>query len=99
MHLPRTHGRTAIGKHPEIAILLSWLVPGAGEVYLGRRCQGAALIVAFLTLAIPIWANLLPYLILVWPTLVVWVIGQVRVWRAAGVRPSDYTRLRRGGPA
>src|SRR3954463_11125580 len=57
------------GKRPELAILLSCLVPGLGEVYLGRRQQGAALVVVFLALAIPVWVNAVPYLILVWPTL------------------------------
>jgi hypothetical protein len=47
---------------------------------------------SFFAFAIPVWAGAVPYTAFVWPALVVWVIGQVSVWRGAGVHPRDYIR-------
>ncbi|MCO5168624.1 MAG: hypothetical protein M9894_19970 [Planctomycetes bacterium] len=38
----------ARGKHPELAALLAWLVPGAGHVYAGQRIKGLVSMVLLL---------------------------------------------------
>ncbi len=40
---------------PIVALILAWLIPGAGHVYLGRRLRGA---VIFLTIAATFWAGM-----------------------------------------
>jgi TM2 domain-containing membrane protein YozV len=87
----------ARSKRPEVAILLSWMVPGLGEVYLGRRRRGLVLIALFLVFAVPVWAQAVAYVVFIWPLLAIWVVGQIGVWRAAGVRPRDYIRPRADG--
>jgi hypothetical protein len=37
------------------------------------------------------------YVVFIWPLLAIWVVGQIGVWRAAGVRPRDYIRPRADG--
>jgi hypothetical protein len=38
--------RPVNGRHPGIAWLLGWLVPGGGHLYLGQRARGTVLLVA-----------------------------------------------------
>lgn len=38
----------ARGKHPELAALLAWLIPGAGHIYAGHRKKGIASLVLVL---------------------------------------------------
>ncbi len=40
---------------PIVAVLLAWLIPGAGHFYLGRRVRG---IIIFLVIAVTFWAGI-----------------------------------------
>jgi TM2 domain-containing membrane protein YozV len=81
-------------KRPELAIVASWVIPGLGQVYLGARRLGWTLVAVFLVFAIPIWAQLAPYEVAVWPALAVWAVAQVDVWRRAARVPRDYLEPR-----
>jgi hypothetical protein len=41
--------------HPFVALILAWLIPGAGHVYLGRRTRG---IILFITVSALFWAGM-----------------------------------------
>lgn len=74
----------------EIAIVLSWLVPGLGHMYLGRFVPGLAFSAVFFALAVPAYVGALSLLTVLLPVLIVWVASQVALWRALGARPTDY---------
>jgi hypothetical protein len=67
------------------ALVLSWVLPGLGELYLGLP-RGPALVVlaVFLLVAIPVWASLVPYVLALPFVLAVWLWGQARVRRLTG---------------
>ena len=89
-------GRAALARQPMTpsgqprarvarAILLSWVLPGAGELLLGLpRRPAIALLLAFLVVAIPIWASLVPYIAALPFAVAVWLTGQARVRRLTG---------------
>lgn len=58
-------------------LVLSWLIPGTGDWYLGlNRRRAFSLIVIYLLLAIPTWSQLVPVWMGVVSALPVWFWGQ-----------------------
>lgn len=86
--------KRALGRRPEVAIAASWILPGLGQLYLGARGPGLVLVAISLALAIPVWAQLVPFVVLVGPLLAVCLYSQFDVWRRAGVSPRDYLEPR-----
>ena len=85
----RLHGRPYLDDRPRDrvarALLLSWLLPGSGELALGLpRRSAIALLAAYLTIAIPAWASVVPYLLAVPFALAVWLAGQIHFRRLSG---------------
>jgi hypothetical protein len=89
-------GRTRLAQQPSTprglprarvarAILLSWLIPGAGELLLGLpRRPAVAVMLAFLAVCIPTWASLVPYLAALPFAIALWITGQMRIRRLTG---------------
>jgi len=77
------------------ALLLSWFIPGAGQVYLGERHKGLRMMALFSVIAIPTWTiviahgDVFPAAIGIPPAMVVWIWSQRDIRRTLrrGWRP------------
>jgi hypothetical protein len=67
------------------AIVISWLLPGLGELYL-RLPRGPALRVlgAYFTIAVPVWTSIVPTVVGIAFALPVWIWGQNQLRRRSG---------------
>jgi TM2 domain-containing membrane protein YozV len=77
-------------KRIEVAIVLSWLVPGLGHMYLGRIARGLLFVVPFGVLATLVWSKALPYLVALGPYLILWLVAQLQLWKLGDRQPRDY---------
>lgn len=78
---PRGLSRARVAR----AILLSWLIPGAGELLLDLPPRPAvAVMLAFLAVSIPVWASLVPDLAALPFVIALWITGQMRIRRLTG---------------
>jgi hypothetical protein len=67
------------------AVVASWMLPGLGEWLLGVNKRNAAvLMAAYLTVAIPLWAQVVPVWLGVAFALPLWILGQYRLRAATG---------------
>jgi hypothetical protein len=81
---PRT-GRGLPRARVARAIVVSWVLPGAGELALGLpRPPASVLLLATFAVAIPTWASLIPYPAAVPFALALWAFGQLRIRRLTG---------------
>ena len=74
-----TRGQVARG------IVLSWLIPGLGQIYAGERIAGLLTSIIFLCLWVVANLEVAPTLLALPAALAMWVAGQVRVRRLLGV--------------
>jgi hypothetical protein len=85
------------------ALVLSWMIPGAGELALGLPRWPAVMVLAvFLVVAVPVWASLVPYLVALPFAAAVWIVGQQRFrtltgWGWTPLLPAWGELLARGG--
>ena len=83
-----TFGRTSRGftrGQAARGIVMSWLIPGLGQIYAGERLGGLLTSVVFLALWVVANLELGPAAIMLPVGLAIWVAGQVRVRRLLGV--------------
>jgi TM2 domain-containing membrane protein YozV len=74
-----TRGQVARG------IVLSWLIPGLGQIYAGERLAGMLTSIVFVSAWVVASLELVPMLVGLPVALALWVAGQVRVRRLVGV--------------
>jgi hypothetical protein len=76
-------------------LLLSWFIPGLGEIALGETAGGMLVLVPFAVLWLVAAFDRSILLVCLIPGFVVWLAGQVRVRRAAvrlAIRREDAAR-------
>jgi TM2 domain-containing membrane protein YozV len=86
----RLESRSAAG-----ALWLSWLIPGAGQFYLGEGQKGRLMMGAYFAVAIPTWlliivdGDLFPAALAIPPAMAIWIWNQRDIRRTVrlGWRP------------
>jgi hypothetical protein len=76
------------GKNLERAVVLSWVLPGAGQMYLCAFRSGLVFAVPYIALAVLNWTGVLPYLVVVGPALIIWWLAMRGVLIIGGKEPS-----------
>jgi hypothetical protein len=82
------------GRSLERAIVFSWLIPGAGHMYLTGFASGLGYAIPYLSLAVLYWSKVLPYLVVIGPLLLIWIVAMRGVLLLGGKEPSIRKGLR-----
>jgi hypothetical protein len=70
-------------------VLLTWLLPGLGQIHYGRWWQGGLLAVAYLAWAVLVFSRTIPLYVWLGPALLAEVAAQVSIARQARIDWGD----------